>query len=142
MNDPVATARAFMGAWERRNWRRMHETLQVRRRTRTDPSRLQAQFGFKLVSAWAVAVAKYVSVGMELEVEGEDGETTNAGGITPEMVVVGVDIRYRTGPHLYHRGILLGLVLEDRNGQPPSMPGLGTWGVNDVSALREFPLKG
>lgn len=137
MNTPDAAARAFMGAWQKHDWARMHASLQVRRRSRTDRNRLKAQFGFKVVSSWQIAAMQRVSLGHELETP--DG---SAGAVLPEMVAVGVEVVYRFGRVINRRGILLNVVLEDEHGNPPHEPNVGEWGVNEVSALREFALRG
>jgi hypothetical protein len=134
-------ARAFMAAWQSRQWPAMHASLQVRRRERVTLQRLRDLFGVKAITKWRIAAAQHVSVATGLVTE--DGP---AGAMTPEMVAVAVDAWYRMGRDLYHRTILLNVVLEsegaDDYGQPPRDVTTGRWGVNETSALRETPVAG
>lgn len=130
MNEIERAVGAFMRAWERRDWPGMVRTLQVRRRTRTTGKRLRAQFGDLQIKRWAIvgeprerSVARVVNVGGRF-------------GITPEAREVSVDILYRYAGSMLRQRLEIIAVCENDEGQPPLADEVGTWGVNEVSALR------
>lgn len=125
-----------MTAWQARDWGRMHATLQVRRRERVTIQRLRDLLAHKTITRWRLVAAKQASTAAGLKLD-----ERSVGALIPEMVTVVVDAWYRSGRDLYHRAILLNVVLESEAredyGQPPRDPATGRWGVNETSALRE-----
>ena len=122
---------AFMRAWERRDWPRMVRALQVRRRTRTTSQRLRAQFVDLEIRRWAIAGEPRIkSVARVVTLDG--GRL----GITPDAREVSVDILYRYAGSLLRQRLEIIVVREDEKGQPPLEDEAGTWGVNEISALR------
>lgn len=130
MNEIDRAVSAFMGAWERRDWPKMLASLQVRRRTRTTAKRLHAMFGDLDVRRWTILGEPRVrSVARVIKLE-------ERFGITPEARDVSVNVLYRYGRSLLSQRLELVVVRENAEGEPPLPNERGTWGVNELSALR------
>lgn len=130
--SPGAVAAAFLAAWQVRDWTAMHGFLQVRRRTRASPEGLEAMFGAKRLEGFRLLAGRSISRAAELSTA--DGK---AGAIAPEANTIGAWVSYRIGAKRFRRVILLNVILEGPDGNPPPTRNLGEWGVNEISALRE-----
>lgn len=133
MDTPEEAARAFLAAWQRRDWNRMNRAVQVRRRIskRCTPRRLKAIFGTKIVQSWNLVESGPMSAARFVEVNGQRV------GVTPDAVEVRARVLYRFGSEMIRRILTINVVRENEEGQPPADGEASTWGVNETSALRE-----
>lgn len=132
---PGQVAAAFLEAWRIRDWPAMHGYLQVRRRERRTAAGLAELFGTKRLEGHRMLAGRTISRAAELTTS--EG---SAGAIAPEANTVGAFVTYRIGAKRFRRIVLLNVILEGPDGNPPHTRAAGEWGVNEISALRELPV--